>query len=175
MSRLDTLKIASPCPADWDAMTGDDRVRHCSECRLSVYNLSEMTREEAEALIEETEGRLCVRLYQRADGTVITRDCPVGAGKKKRRAAFIGAVLGGLMTLLAGAGALWARSSQCSSPYARHAGLTSMEPFKTLSRWFPQTFTPQPRPLMGAAVMTTPNPNANPNTQNPTSNPAGIP
>jgi hypothetical protein len=42
---------------------------------LNVYNLSEMSQESAEALIAETEGRLCVRFYQRADGTVLTRDC----------------------------------------------------------------------------------------------------
>lgn len=59
-------------------MTGDDRVRHCSECSLKVYNLSEMTRKEAEDVLEKSEGRLCIRIYQRADGTVITRDCPVG-------------------------------------------------------------------------------------------------
>src|SRR5688572_18299741 len=75
---LDSIQIASPCTASWEAMTGDDRSRFCSECRLSVYNIAAMTREEAEALIVEKEGRLCARIYRRADGTVLTRDCPVG-------------------------------------------------------------------------------------------------
>lgn len=72
---LDDIRVASPCPADWTRMTGDDRMRHCSECRLNVYNISEMTREEAVRLVFETEGRVCVRFYRRPDGTVITNDC----------------------------------------------------------------------------------------------------
>jgi len=75
------LTIASPCPASWDDMEGDDRVRFCPECELNVYNLSAMTEEKALKLVEEREGRLCVRLYQRRDGTVLTTDCPVGTAK----------------------------------------------------------------------------------------------
>jgi hypothetical protein len=37
-----------------------------------------MTREAAERLIEERQGQLCALLYRRADGTVLTSDCPVG-------------------------------------------------------------------------------------------------
>ena len=75
---LNNIKIASPCSADWDEMRGDNRKRYCSECSLHVYNLSEMTQHEAENLLFEAEGRICVRLYRRNDGTVITQDCPVG-------------------------------------------------------------------------------------------------
>jgi len=84
---LDTIRIASPCPVSWDRMTGDDRVRHCDECQLSVYNIAELTRAEAEALIAKSEGRICARIYRRADGTVITRDCPVGLRGIRRRVA----------------------------------------------------------------------------------------
>lgn len=75
---LDRISVASPCSADWDSMTGDDRSRFCGQCQLNVYNLSAMSRPEAEALVQEKEGRLCVRYYRRYDGTLITRDCPVG-------------------------------------------------------------------------------------------------
>ena len=77
-SPLDHLKIASPCRSDWNEMLGDDRKRYCSECKLNVYNLSDMSRSEAESLLINSEGRLCVRYYRRADGTVLTKDCPVG-------------------------------------------------------------------------------------------------
>ena len=40
---LDTLAVASPCPASWDAMEGDDRVRYCPRCRQNVYNLTAMS------------------------------------------------------------------------------------------------------------------------------------
>jgi hypothetical protein len=66
-------------------MTGDERVRFCAQCNLSVYNLSDMTRSEAEALLYKSEGRLCVRFYRRQDGTIITQQCPVGLRALKAR------------------------------------------------------------------------------------------
>jgi len=86
-SPLDGVRVAAPCKADWDRMRGDERVRFCAECNLNVYNLSAMTRREAEALITNAEGRLCVRYYRRADGTILTRNCPVGLQAVKRRIA----------------------------------------------------------------------------------------
>src|SRR6267378_5000201 len=77
-SNLDRLRIATPCPISWEQMTGDNRVRFCDHCKLNVYNISELSRLEAESLIASTEGRLCARLFRRADGTVLTKDCPVG-------------------------------------------------------------------------------------------------
>jgi hypothetical protein len=82
---LDHIIVAAPCSADWDGMVGSDRVRYCGQCKLNVYNLSEMSRREAEALIEGTEGRLCVRFYRRADGTILNRNCPVRLSALKRR------------------------------------------------------------------------------------------
>jgi hypothetical protein len=58
-------------------MAGDERVRHCTLCSLNVYNFAEMTREEVRELLARTEGRVCARLYRRAGGTVLTRDCPL--------------------------------------------------------------------------------------------------
>ena len=81
---LNNIKIASPCSANWDAMLGDDRKRFCSECKLNVYNLSGMSKSEAENLLIESEGRVCVRFYRRSDGSVLTQDCPVGWAKVKR-------------------------------------------------------------------------------------------
>jgi hypothetical protein len=74
---LTDIRIASPCPADWEKMIGDERTRHCSKCNLNVYNLSAMTERQAMQLVAANEGqRLCLRLYRRTDGTVMTRDCP---------------------------------------------------------------------------------------------------
>jgi len=42
-SRLDDLRVASPCPASWDAMVGDDRVRFCGQCQKSVYDIKALT------------------------------------------------------------------------------------------------------------------------------------
>jgi hypothetical protein len=72
---LNVIRIQSPCHADWESMRGNDRVRFCGDCKLNVFNLSELTRSQAEALINEHQGRLCVRYFQRTDGTILTQDC----------------------------------------------------------------------------------------------------
>ncbi len=82
---LNNIKIASPCSADWNEMMGDERRRFCGECKLNVYNLSGMSQREAENLLLNSEGRLCVRFYRRADGTILTKDCPVGWQAIKQR------------------------------------------------------------------------------------------
>ncbi len=46
-------------------MSGDERTRFCTDCSKHVYNLSAMTTAEAEELILEKEGHLCVRYYKR--------------------------------------------------------------------------------------------------------------
>jgi len=110
---LESVSVASPCPADWNAMQGDDHARFCKTCAKNVYNLSAMTRNEAEALIRAKEGHLCIRYYQRADGTILTQDCPVGlmAASPKLNGRFklwgetanlfmlCGALIAGLVTL----------------------------------------------------------------------------
>ncbi len=99
-SPLNNIQIASPCSADWDEMYGDDRKRFCGECKLNVYNLSGMSRDEAEVLIMNAEGRLCVRFYRRSDGSVITSDCPVGWAKLKQRTRLYAAAMASLLMAL---------------------------------------------------------------------------
>ena len=82
---LRNIRIASPCKASWESMTGDERVRKCALCNLNVYSFSKLKRAEILDLIESHEGRrLCGRLYTRADGTVITADCQIGARSRAR-------------------------------------------------------------------------------------------
>jgi len=82
---LNDVRIASPCPVSWSTLRGDDRMRFCGLCSKHVYNLSGLTSAEAAGLIETAEGSLCVRLYRRRDGTVLTADCPVGLRYAVRR------------------------------------------------------------------------------------------
>lgn len=82
---LSRIKIASPCPARWESMQGNDRVRFCSQCQKNVYNLSAMSAEESADLIHATEGRLCARLYRREDGTLLTANCPIGVTRSWRK------------------------------------------------------------------------------------------
>jgi hypothetical protein len=66
-------------------MSGANSVRFCEQCQLRVYDFSQLTRREAESLVARTGGRICGRLYRRADGTVLTKDCPVGLRAFRRR------------------------------------------------------------------------------------------
>jgi hypothetical protein len=75
---LDEVRIATPCHARWRDMKGDDQVRRCRACDKNVYNLSALSTREVRELLLRTEGKLCVRFFTRADGTLMTSDCPIG-------------------------------------------------------------------------------------------------
>lgn len=66
-------------------MEGDERVRYCAECKLDVYNFSEMSDADIENIVSHRSGRLCGRFYERSDGTMLTRNCPVGFRAVVRR------------------------------------------------------------------------------------------
>jgi hypothetical protein len=83
---LADVRIASPCKQRWADMIGDDRVRVCHGCDRPVFDLSEMTREEAEVVLAARGITPCVRFYRRPDGTVMTGDCRTGARRSRRLA-----------------------------------------------------------------------------------------
>lgn len=102
---LDHVRVAAPCTVEWDQMIGSERMRFCGQCSLNVYNLSGMTRSEAEHLIARNEGRLCVRFYRRRDGSIITKDCPVGLRAIRRRVSYVAKAIGSMVLgLFAGLG-----------------------------------------------------------------------
>jgi len=102
---LNHVEVAAPCKANWDQMIGSEQMRFCGQCNLNVYNLSGMTRDAAESLIARNEGRLCVRFYRRVDGSIITRDCPVGLRAIRDRVSYwTKAVIAAALTFLATVG-----------------------------------------------------------------------
>jgi hypothetical protein len=114
---LQRISIAAPCHQRWEDMTGDDRTRHCGSCKQTIHNIAGMTEADAEALLRSAlnddgtpKQHLCARIYRRADGTVLTADCPVGLralrAKARRSAARVAAALG-LTALVA-----WAAASE---------------------------------------------------------------
>jgi hypothetical protein len=105
IQKLDRLYVATPCSADWDSMQGNDKVRFCQHCNLNVYNISMMTKAQAEALIASTEGRLCTKFYRRIDGTILTKDCPVGLRALRRSVSRVAsAAFGVVLSLFTSAG-----------------------------------------------------------------------
>jgi hypothetical protein len=165
---LESLEIAKPCRADWDKMKGDDHARFCASCTKHVYNLSDMTRLEAEALIRSKEGEICIRMMRRADGTVITGDRSIGMKMVRRSfkwtATTVMLLLAPLLTLGTTLLAASPKTKQiCSS------GLRNVQPFKAIM----SAVSPTPPPVvMGEMVVmgrlaaptptpTSPSPSAN--------------
>ena len=79
---LDLIEIRTPCPANWDQMEGDRQTRFCQGCQKHVHNLSAMSADEAERLVCQNAGRLCVRFERDLEGRVLTLDY---RGTTKRR------------------------------------------------------------------------------------------
>jgi hypothetical protein len=90
------LKVSLPTPCNelWDAMTPKGCNRHCATCDTIIHDLSSMTVEEAEVLLDENE-EFCVRAAVRPDGSVQTAGAM--SQNSRRMIATIGASLS-LMT-----------------------------------------------------------------------------
>ncbi|HVU64133.1 MAG TPA: hypothetical protein VHC70_09160 [Phycisphaerales bacterium] len=149
---LDRIEIASPCHARWKDMTGDERTRHCAECNLKVHNISALSRDDAESLLRASIGadRVCVRLFRRADGTIITRDCPVGLARVRaaaRRTLIRAAALFGLVSATGVAAA-----ATSATPFGERLRLRALRPFSIVCDWIaPQAANPPP--MMGKMSM----------------------
>jgi hypothetical protein len=144
---LSRVRIASPCAASWDGMRGDERVRHCASCDKQVFDLSALSSEQAEALLRERTGGLCVRLYRRKDGTVLTSDCPVGAQKARRRRGLAVMVAGSLVATAAwGAHAL--TTSEVGSAKTPSHGFDPDEVF-VMGEVAIEPYEPPPAPSAG--------------------------
>jgi hypothetical protein len=107
------LRIASPCTESWNAMSGDERVRHCAKCKLNVFNVKELKEDEVRALLLKSEGKVCGRVYRRADGTVLTKDCPTGVAALRKKA--LGAVTMAVALLLGVVGWRLGKSRECAT------------------------------------------------------------
>jgi hypothetical protein len=90
-----------------------------------------MRRDEATALLQQAgKGRVCVRFYRRADGTVLTQDCPVGLRQKLR----------------------WAVARACALWLFVCSGLAACVRSRTEPSGGPEP-VPAPAPLMGDVLM----------------------
>ena len=143
---LDQIRTAAPCPMRWADMQGDDTKRFCHHCALHVYNIATMTRAEAESLISHAEGRVCALLFRRADGTVITKDCPVGITESRaRRMRRIRGMLS-VAALAIGLAGTWALGPVRWTSFVMR--LSDLQPFETIAEWVGAK--PPPSPYIGS-------------------------
>jgi hypothetical protein len=126
---LDVIQVAEPCTQAWDAMSGDERVRYCAGCRKHVYDLSAMTRGEAERLVCEAAGPLCVRFRRAEDGRVRTLEYERPTGRRR-------------------GWRFWTLASACAGSLAAAAG----------GHLFARGRVAPPPPVMGAMTVAPPPP-----------------
>ncbi|MBP9091302.1 tetratricopeptide repeat protein [bacterium] len=130
---LDAVAIVSPCRVDWKDMVGSARVRTCSMCKLHVYNLSEMTTKEAEDLFSaNSAGNLCLKLFRRNDGTIMTKDCSVARRIIDKSALRIRLLVAWLLSCFNVAPAIAQSQLDRISPIDRYGGFGVLE--STVSR-----------------------------------------
>lgn len=118
---LNMISVPEPCVERWDRMEGDATSRFCRVCQNHVYDLSQLTLPEASGLIALTNGKPCVRLYRRADGTFVTKeDCRIDRARARRRRWSQRAALAAAVGLMIGvaAGATAATLVPLPRPYA---------------------------------------------------------
>lgn len=166
------IHIAAPCTEKWEAMTpvpGNDRQRHCATCKLNVFNTKELTEAELRALLTKTEGRVCGRVYQRADGTILTKDCPKGLALLRKRALAAVTMAGTLFLAVIGFGFFRSKDKACNASdddeqtwFDRVVTTRAAEAreelrdTRSLGPLVNKVFPPKPPPrvLMGKMVMT---------------------
>jgi hypothetical protein len=160
------LRIASPCTESWESMKGDERVRFCALCKLNVFNVKELSEAELRALFVKTEGKLCGRVYQRKDGTVLTRDCPTGVARLRRKALAGVAVVVTLVLAVVGFRASAERS--CPAPDEDASWFSrlfdqrfidareSLRETRTFGPIIDELYPPRPTMVMGKMVRITP-------------------
>jgi len=91
-SLFSQILIDTPCRESWDAMTGDEGTRYCSRCNKNVHNLKDMTESEVFRLLNKSDP-VCIRLFRRPDGTILTKECGVGFRRRwSTRAVLAGAL-----------------------------------------------------------------------------------
>jgi hypothetical protein len=84
----------------------------CTLCSKNVYNISEMTKREAETLLIEHGVSACMRLSRRSDGTVITDDCPVGLRKLRNSVQFLSRTAATILGFVVSTGSVFATGNE---------------------------------------------------------------
>jgi hypothetical protein len=134
-SPIENYKLGTPCSVTWEQMEGSERFRVCSKCTLHVYDLRNMSQQDAEQVVFQREGKAATTYYKRKDGRFMTSDCPVALAIARRNLvlAIVGLILlAGMVAFIA----LMPHSSPPPPPTAAHqpggSGQTSITRAGTL-------------------------------------------
>lgn len=80
MSKIDDVFIAAPCRYGWQNMrdAGEANSRFCGGCEMPVYDLSTMTRDEINHLLDREGDSVCLRLMRDEVGEIVSRETRFG-------------------------------------------------------------------------------------------------
>lgn len=84
------VSLPTPCSESWDDMAPRGCNRHCASCDTLIHDLSLMTVDETQALLDSGE-EVCVRAAVRPDGTI--RTATWRTSRSRRIVATVGASL----------------------------------------------------------------------------------
>ncbi len=74
--RLKNLQLVHPCPINLAGLDPAEKENFCKSCNKEVYNLSVLSSDEAETLLEEKGREACVMFVRKNDGRIVTDNCP---------------------------------------------------------------------------------------------------
>ncbi len=98
---IDNLILSFSCPIDWNSMDGDDRERFCMQCSKTVFNISDLSKKEAnEYLQKRSKTSHCVKFYLRSDGTITTDECPRILRPVRNTVFLLARVVAGIISIL---------------------------------------------------------------------------
>lgn len=110
------LEIKTPCAANWDQMHGNDRVRFCEHCQLTVNDLTSLTPKRIRRLIAKSQARLCVRYYSGSNGKPLIAQVPTKLHQINKR---VSRVAAGIFTATLSMGSATGQASTTSPSYQR--------------------------------------------------------
>ncbi len=150
-SLLDHLYLASPCTVSWESMVGSERERNCGGCSKTVFNISDMTRGEAEAFLLENGSSQCMKFYRRTDGTVMTDNCPRALRKIRDKCKLVARIAVGLVAFMVSLPSALAQSIQTGDSAVVKKNLQKIAAPDTVAPAMPGGALPMP--LMGKPIM----------------------
>ena len=110
------LEVKTPCSANWNQMSGNDKVRFCEHCQLTVNDLTSLTPKRIRRLIAKLQGRLCVRYHRGSDGKPLISQAPMKLHQISRR---VSRVAAGVFTATLSLGNATGQQSTTSPTYQR--------------------------------------------------------
>lgn len=70
------IAVRTPCPMKWQELNGSGPTRFCDQCSLHVHDAVQLPERTARAMIEEADGRVCMRLTYDERGRLLFADTP---------------------------------------------------------------------------------------------------